>query len=128
MEGQAQEAMSSTTLASFASYCVEFTRLSQLTGDPKYYDAVARITDELDKVQNITKIPGLWPNKMNGATIEFTGNVYSFAAQGDSAYEYLNKVSWFRHMMSQSNFCERSIFYSAIRPMQHSTNVCTRVL
>lgn len=40
---------------------MEFTRLAQLTKEPKYYDAVARITNELADWQNNTKLPGLWP-------------------------------------------------------------------
>lgn len=40
---------------------MEFTRLAQLTKEDKYYDAIARITDELETWQNNTKLPGLWP-------------------------------------------------------------------
>lgn len=49
------------SLAEIASLSVEFTRLAQLTGEAKYYDAVARITDALDLFQPNTSIPGLWP-------------------------------------------------------------------
>lgn len=48
-------------LAELGSLSVEFTRLAQITKEPKYYDAVARITNELDIWQNNTKMPGLWP-------------------------------------------------------------------
>ncbi|KAI9729109.1 MAG: hypothetical protein M1828_000194 [Chrysothrix sp. TS-e1954] len=48
-------------LAEVGSLSMEFTRLSQLTKDPKYYDAIARVTDELAGYQNNTKLPGLWP-------------------------------------------------------------------
>jgi mannosyl-oligosaccharide alpha-1,2-mannosidase len=47
---------------------MEFTRLSQLTKNSKYYDAVARIIDELDAWQNHTSLPGFWP-----ADIDTTG-------------------------------------------------------
>lgn len=40
---------------------MEFTRLTQLTKNDKYYDAIARITNELEKYQAMTKLPGLWP-------------------------------------------------------------------
>lgn len=40
---------------------MEFTYLSQLTGESKYYDAVARITDNLEGYQNHTRLPGMWP-------------------------------------------------------------------
>ncbi|KAI9670186.1 MAG: hypothetical protein M1831_006398 [Alyxoria varia] len=48
-------------LAELGSLSVEFTRLAQLTQEDKYYDAVARITNELDAYQNKTALPGLWP-------------------------------------------------------------------
>lgn len=44
---------------------MEFTRLAQLTKQDKYYDAVARITNELEKIQDSTSIPGLWPLRVN---------------------------------------------------------------
>ena len=50
-----------TTLAELGSLAVEFTRLAQITKDMRYYDAIARITDELETWQNDTQIPGLWP-------------------------------------------------------------------
>lgn len=40
---------------------MEFTRLAQLTKKEKYYDAIARITNELEAWQNNTQLPGLWP-------------------------------------------------------------------
>ena len=48
-------------LAELGSLAVEFTRLAQLTLEPKYYDAVARITDALDEWQDNTRVPGMWP-------------------------------------------------------------------
>ncbi|KAK4998137.1 glutamine-dependent NAD(+) synthetase [Elasticomyces elasticus] len=38
---------------------LEFTRLSRLSGDHKYYDAVQRISDVSEHQQNKTKIPGI---------------------------------------------------------------------
>ena len=48
-------------LAELGSLSVEFTRLAQITKKAKYYDAVARITNELEIWQNNTKLPGMWP-------------------------------------------------------------------
>ena len=48
-------------MAELGSLSVEFTRLAQLTKEPRYYDAIARITNELELWQNNTGIPGLWP-------------------------------------------------------------------
>jgi mannosyl-oligosaccharide alpha-1,2-mannosidase len=39
--------------------------LAQLTQQDKYYDAIARITNELEKIQDSTSIPGLWPLRVN---------------------------------------------------------------
>lgn len=46
---------------------MEFTRLAQLTQEPKYYDAIARITNEFAAWQNNTKVPGLWPMKVDAS-------------------------------------------------------------
>lgn len=46
---------------------MEFTRLAQLTKEPKYYDAIARITNEFAAWQNNTKLPGLWPMKVDAS-------------------------------------------------------------
>ncbi|KAE8379633.1 glycosyl hydrolase family 47-domain-containing protein [Aspergillus bertholletiae] len=54
-------------LAELGSLSVEFTRLAQLTRDDKYYDAIARITNELEKFQSQTSIPGLWPMKVDAS-------------------------------------------------------------
>ncbi|GAO14167.1 hypothetical protein UVI_02037500 [Ustilaginoidea virens] len=79
--------------ASPASLCVEFTRLSQLTGDSKYYDATDRVTRFLQRTQNSTRLPGMWPialdfrNEAAGADARFT-----LGALADSLYEYLPKM------------------------------------
>lgn len=58
-------APSSVVLAELGSLSMEFTRLAQLTGRPKYYDAVARITNELEAMQDNTTLPGLWPTMID---------------------------------------------------------------
>ncbi|KAJ5086851.1 Class I alpha-mannosidase 1A [Penicillium alfredii] len=58
-------ASSRATLAEIGSLSLEFTRLAQLTKDDKYYDAIARVTNELEKLQDSTTIPGLWPFRVN---------------------------------------------------------------
>ncbi|KAJ5976159.1 CAZyme family GH47 [Penicillium waksmanii] len=52
-------------LAEIGSLSMEFTRLAQLTKKDKYYDAIARITNELESLQDSTSIPGLWPMRVN---------------------------------------------------------------
>ncbi|KAG0159867.1 hypothetical protein PDIDSM_7394 [Penicillium digitatum] len=58
-------ASSRAGLAEIGSLSLEFTRLAQLTNQDKYYDAIARITNELEKIQDTTSIPGLWPLRVN---------------------------------------------------------------
>ena len=45
-----------TLLAEIGSLTVEFTRLSQLTGDFRYFDVVQRISEEMEFAQNTTSI------------------------------------------------------------------------
>ncbi|XP_014561786.1 glycoside hydrolase family 47 protein [Bipolaris victoriae FI3] len=58
---QKHRAGQSVVLAEIGSLSMEFTRLAQLTGEHKYYDAVARITDNLEEFQKKTPLPGMWP-------------------------------------------------------------------
>ena len=54
-------------MAELGSLSVEFTRLAQITKEDKYYDAVARITNELELMQKTTRIPGLWPQTVDAS-------------------------------------------------------------
>ena len=54
-------------LAELGSLSVEFTRLAQITKEAKYYDAIARITNEFEIWQNSTGIPGLWPKSVDAS-------------------------------------------------------------
>lgn len=58
---QKHRAGTNVVLAEIGSLSVEFTRLAQLTGEHKYYDAIARITDNLEEFQGKTQLPGMWP-------------------------------------------------------------------
>ena len=86
-----QAASEMALIAEIGSLSLEFTRLSQLTGNPKYYDAVARITDALERSQDYTRIPGLWPIVVNANQLTFKSNIFSVSAMADSLYEYLPK-------------------------------------
>jgi mannosyl-oligosaccharide alpha-1,2-mannosidase len=81
----------STLLAEIGSLGLEFTRLSQITGDPKYFDAVQRIADNLQSMQNLTRLPGLWPVSLDAHALRFTGSYFTVGGMADSAYEYLVK-------------------------------------
>lgn len=78
--------------ASPASLCVEFTRLSQITGDPKYYDATDRVTRFLEKTQNDTALPGMWPVSLDFRNQAARGTHFTLGALADSLYEYFPKM------------------------------------
>ncbi|KAF4986643.1 hypothetical protein FGRMN_10737 [Fusarium graminum] len=60
---------STVGIAELATLSMEFTRLAQLTGTHKYYDAVDRITDALIEMQvaGRTQIPGLFPERIDAS-------------------------------------------------------------
>ncbi|KAI7971610.1 hypothetical protein EIK77_002611 [Talaromyces pinophilus] len=64
---QPHRASTKVVLAELGSLSVEFTRLAQLTQEHKYYDAIARITDELEIMQNNTRLPGMWPLQIDAS-------------------------------------------------------------
>jgi mannosyl-oligosaccharide alpha-1,2-mannosidase len=64
---QPHRASTRVVLAEIGSLSMEFTRLAQLSGEPKYYDAVARITDALEEYQNNTRLPGMWPTYVDAS-------------------------------------------------------------
>ncbi|CRK41420.1 hypothetical protein BN1708_001777 [Verticillium longisporum] len=56
----------SGSIAEVASMSMEFTRLAQLTGNNKYYDAIARVTNALrDLKERGTSIPGIFPENLD---------------------------------------------------------------
>jgi mannosyl-oligosaccharide alpha-1,2-mannosidase len=72
---------------------LEFTRLSQITGDPKYYDATERIKQFFYRHQNQTAIPGLWPMQMNYRDeVMLHPDKFTLGSGADSLYEYLPKM------------------------------------
>ena len=92
MNGGPQEAVSAAAIADIGSLSLEFTRLAQLTGSDKYFDATQRITDLFASQQSQTLLPGMWPVRVNAQVGDFhTGNSFSFGAMSDSLYEYLPK-------------------------------------
>jgi mannosyl-oligosaccharide alpha-1,2-mannosidase len=69
-------------VAQIGSLSLEFIRLSQVTGDAKYANAVQRITDQLKQTQNSTAIPGMWPSKADygGGNLTFSGRDFTLGA------------------------------------------------
>ncbi|KAF3076946.1 putative mannosyl-oligosaccharide alpha-1,2-mannosidase 1B [Trichoderma lentiforme] len=87
-----QTADDSMSGAAGGTLCMEFTRLSQITGDPKYYDATERIKQFYYRFQNETSLPGLWPVTMNFRDEQLIETRYTIGAGADSMYEYLVKM------------------------------------
>lgn len=119
------EPSTNTLLAEVGSLTVEFTRLSQLTGDLKYFDAVQRIAEEMEWAQNQTKIPGLWPTIVNAKDITFDYNHFTMGGMADSTYEYLPKQYMmlggrdhkFRHMYEEAiEAAKRHLFFRPLIP------------
>jgi mannosyl-oligosaccharide alpha-1,2-mannosidase len=89
----AMKAESSICFACVGSLTMEFTRLAQITSEPKYYDIVARISALLDEKQGTTKIPGLFPTMIDARKAEFNqSRIFSIGALADSSYEYFPKM------------------------------------
>lgn len=92
--GAIQTAPEVILVAEIGSMTLEFTRLSQLSGDPKYFDAVQRIMDVFYEQQNRTKVPGLWPVVVNAKDLDFTAHGgFTIGGMADSTFEYLPKVT-----------------------------------
>jgi mannosyl-oligosaccharide alpha-1,2-mannosidase len=73
---------------------LEFTRLSQLTKDPKYYDAIQRISNKFEIAQNGSRLPGMWPVTVDTSFANFgDDSIFTLNGLSDSAYEYLPKVN-----------------------------------
>ena len=80
--------------ASPGTLSLELTRLSQLTGDAKYYDAVAAVTELFYAGQNHTALPGLFPMWVSMAREDVTraGDTFTLGGCADSLYEYFPKM------------------------------------
>ncbi|KAL2063490.1 hypothetical protein VTL71DRAFT_5295 [Oculimacula yallundae] len=124
LAGATQEASDSVLISEPGSLTLEFVRLSQVTGDRRYYDAVMRVMDVFEAQQDKTKLPGLWPVVVNAKDSDFTGHGgFTIGGMADSLYEYLPKThlilggatQQYRRMYEFSLVAmKRNIFY---RPM-----------
>lgn len=94
VNGEQQVAEEAVLLAEIGSMSMEFTRLSLLTGDPKWFDAVQRITDVMAAQQGKTSLAGLWPLVVNAKNAVFNeGTHFTLGAMADSTFEYLPKMA-----------------------------------
>ncbi|KUI61866.1 putative mannosyl-oligosaccharide alpha-1,2-mannosidase 1B [Cytospora mali] len=79
--------------ASPTSLSLEFTRLAQLTGNDKYYDAIDRVRAFLARTQDQSQLPGMWPTAINFQFEEvMSDHAFTIGALADSLYEYLPKM------------------------------------
>lgn len=111
-------------VSELGSLSLEFTRLSQLTGDQRWYDAIDRITALFDEQQAKTRIPGLWPVVVNPQDQDMTTDgSFTLGGMSDSLYEYFAKeyallgglVSTYQKLYEQSMVA--SIKHLLFRPM-----------
>ena len=87
-----QVAPKNEVVAEIGSLTMEFTRVSQLTGNPKYFDAVQRIANAFEAEQSKTLIPGLWPLTVNALTLNMHDDTrFTIGGMADSVFEYLGK-------------------------------------
>ncbi|SCV68306.1 BQ2448_427 [Microbotryum intermedium] len=91
-----------TSLAEVGSLSLEFTRLSMISGDETYFQAVQRTMDTLDtrfvrgKMQGAGRggrLGQLLPSFIDTSRPAWLSDVYSFGAASDSYYEYLLKMA-----------------------------------
>jgi mannosyl-oligosaccharide alpha-1,2-mannosidase len=81
-------AMDDNILANLGSFSIEFTHLSHLTGDMRFYDAVQRTTNLLNEQQSKTKLPGLWPQRYDVVSNGIKqGNSFCLGEEADYTYE-----------------------------------------
>ncbi|KAK5135511.1 hypothetical protein LTR08_005146 [Meristemomyces frigidus] len=123
--GGPQQAARNSLLAE-VGLSLEFTRLSQLTGDNKWYDAIARIMDVFEDSQSRTKIPGLWPVFLDTKHADFTRDTtFSIGGMADSHYEHFPKQhlmlggrsEQYRNMYSSAlDSAKANIFFRVLNP------------
>lgn len=103
-------------IAELGSLSLEFTRLTQLTGDAKFHDAIQRISDCLEGQQSQTKVPGLFPHTVNARECYFgDGVTFSIGGSADSVYEYFPK----QHQLLRGGTSQyKKMYQSAIEPMK----------
>ncbi|KAL1601825.1 hypothetical protein SLS60_006740 [Paraconiothyrium brasiliense] len=123
-QGEKQDAEENVLIAELGSFTLEFVRLSQATGDPKWFDAANRVVKVLEKDQMKTRLPGMWPIVVNPRRADLTQDTgFSLGSMADSAYEYLPKAyallggvdSTYKSMYEKA--MDAAVKYTLYRPM-----------
>ncbi|KIV92481.1 hypothetical protein PV10_03775 [Exophiala mesophila] len=105
-----------TVVAELGTLTLEFTRLTQLTGDNKFYDAVQRIADCFEQQQGNTRVPGLFPHTVNARDCWFADGVtFSIGGSADSVYEYFPK----QHQLLRGAIGQYKRMYETARDPLH---------
>ncbi|KAI0124356.1 glycoside hydrolase [Xylariales sp. AK1849] len=93
VRGEEQTASHSTLVSEIGSLSLELSKLTLLTGDLAYHDAGQRISDEMEKGQGSTYLPGMWPVVLDASKtpLAFTGDSFTLGGMSDSLYEYFPK-------------------------------------
>ncbi|EED21959.1 mannosyl-oligosaccharide alpha-1,2-mannosidase, putative [Talaromyces stipitatus ATCC 10500] len=112
------ESENGVVVAQIGSLSLEFIRLSQVTGDAKYADAIQKITDQLAQTQNSNALPGIWPSYADckGESLSFSNRDFTLGAFADSLYEYLPKT----HLLLPSSSSVAQQYLEMYRIALHS--------
>jgi Glycosyl hydrolase family 47 len=135
--GKQQTAPKTMLVSEIGSLTLEFTKLSQLTGDPRYYHSVQKISDAFDQNQNKTKLPGMWPIVIDAEQLTFDGDdSFTLGGMSDSLYEYLPKQYLLlggrldQPLKMYERFikvAEKNLFYRALTPWSKPVIISTDV-
>ena len=122
--GGKQEADEHVLVAEIGSLSIEFTRLSMVTGDMRWYDAIDRIYQVLETQQQKTNLPGMWPVTVNARKQDFTDDsLFTLSSMSDSLYEYLPKMHALlggtstRYETLYASAMDTAIAHNLFRPM-----------
>jgi len=102
-------------VAELGTLTLEFTRLTQLTGDLKFYDAVQRISNCFESQQGQTRVPGLFPDVVNARECWFgDGVTFSIGGSADSVYEYFPK----EYQLLGGSTQYKQLYFTAREPLK----------
>eukprot|EP00911_Craspedida_sp_UC1_P002463 UC1_evm1s1833 len=101
-------------LSEFGTMQLEFEYLSVITGDPKYRNAVQKVTKLITSKPRPPDMDGLYPNYVDPNTGNWGSRDISLGALGDSFYEYLLKMWIFRGGRNSGDTTDRAPYDDAM--------------
>ncbi|XP_063299550.1 mannosyl-oligosaccharide 1,2-alpha-mannosidase IA [Pelobates fuscus] len=102
----------SSILAEFGTLHLEFTHLTEVSGNPIFAEKVMNIRKVLNRLD---KPQGLYPNYLNPSSGQWGQNHVSVGGLGDSFYEYLLKA-WL--MSSKTDEEAKKMYYDAVQAIE----------